>query len=78
MTNKFNGLCKWVRDVRQELISMLLNEAQHQQRQLAELKAQNERLRAALGQQQVQDAALTSRLDRLEATVARAATLASR
>ena len=54
---------------------MLLNELQHQQeQQLAELKTQNERLRAAVVQQQVRDAALAARLERLEAA-AHAATL---
>ena len=68
-----------------EVIPMLLNEVQHQQRQLAtqaqELatqKAQNARLRAAVVQQQERDAALAARLERLEAAAARAATLASR
>jgi hypothetical protein len=76
----------------QELIPMLLNELQHQQRQLeaqrqqltvqaqqlAELKAQNERLRAAVVQQQKRDVALAARLERLEDAAARTATLASR
>jgi len=62
----------------QEVIPMLLNELQHQQRQLAELQAQNARLRAAVAQQQERDAALAARLERLEAAAARAATLASR
>src|SRR5262249_35765116 len=57
----------------QELTPMLLNELQHQQRQLAELKAQNARLRAAVAQQQERDAALAARLERLEAAAARAA-----
>ena len=71
-----------------ELIPMLLNEVQHQQQalgvqarqlsaqaqQLTELKAQNERLQAALGQQ---TAAVAARLERLEGA-ARAATLVSR
>jgi hypothetical protein len=85
-----------------EVIPMLLNEVQHQQRQLATqaqelaaLKAQNARLRvqaqelatlkaqtahlrAVVVQQQERDAALAARLERLEAAVARAATLASR
>ena len=68
-----------------EVIPMLLNEVQHQQRQLAtqaqELatqKAQNARLRAAVVQQQERDAALAARLERLEAAAARAATQASR
>jgi Chaperone of endosialidase len=68
-----------------EVIPMLLNEVQHQQRQvatqaqeLAALKAQNARLRAAVVHQQERDAALAARLERLEAAVARAATLASR
>jgi Chaperone of endosialidase len=61
-----------------EVIPMLLNEVQHQQRQLATLKAENARLRAVVAQQQERDAALAARLERLEAAVARAATLASR
>jgi hypothetical protein len=68
-----------------EVIPMLLNEVQHQQRQLATqaqelaaLKAQNARLRAAVVQQQERDAALAARLERLEAAAARAAALASR
>jgi Chaperone of endosialidase len=68
-----------------EVIPMLLNEMQHQQRQLAAqaqelaaLKAQNARLRAAVVQQQERDAALAARLERLEAAAAHAATLASR
>ena len=61
-----------------EVIPMLLNEVQHQHRQLAALKAQNARLRAAVVQQQEREAAVAARLERLEAAVARAATLASR
>jgi Chaperone of endosialidase len=61
-----------------EVIPMLLNEMQHQQRQLAALKAENARLRAAVAQQQERDAAVAARLERLEAAAARAATLASR
>ena len=68
-----------------EVVPMLLNEMQHQQRQLAKqgqelaaLKAQNARLRAAVVQQQERDAALEARLERLEAAAARAGTLASR
>jgi hypothetical protein len=75
-----------------EMMPMLLNEMQQQQRQLgtqtqqltlqarqlAELQAQNARLRAALEQQQIQNTALETRLDRLEATTAHAGTLASR
>jgi Chaperone of endosialidase len=68
-----------------EVIPMLLNEMQHQQRQLATqaqelaaLKAQNARLRAAVVHQQERDAALAARLERLEAAAARAAALASR
>ena len=64
---------------------MLLNEVQRQQRQQTELKAQNERLRATVGQlkeqvetQHAQNAALAARLERLEAAAARAASLASR
>jgi Chaperone of endosialidase len=58
-----------------ELISMLLNEVQHQQQEITELKAQNERLQAALVQQQ---AAIAARLERLEAGTGRPATLVSR
>jgi len=57
-----------------ELIPMLLNEVQHQQQEIAELKAQNERLQAALVQQ---TAAMAARLERLEAET-HAATLANR
>jgi hypothetical protein len=57
------------------LIPMLLNEVQHQQQELAELKAQNERLQAALIQQ---NAAVAVRLEQLEAGAARAATLTAR
>jgi len=67
-----------------EMMPLLLNELQHQQRQLgaqarqlAELQAQNARLRAAVAQQQQREAAVAARLERLEAA-ARAATLASR
>ena len=69
----------------QELIPMLLNEVQHQQRQLAmqaqelaTLKAQNAHLRAVVAQQQEREAAVAARLERLEAAVARAGALASR
>jgi Chaperone of endosialidase len=58
-----------------ELIPMLLNEVQHQQQELAELKAQNARLQATLVQQ---NAAVAARLEQLEAGAARAATLATR
>jgi polyhydroxyalkanoate synthesis regulator phasin len=61
-----------------EVIPMLLNEVQHQHRQLAELKAQNVRLQATVVQQQEREAALAARLERLEAAVARAGALASR
>src|SRR5262249_45232054 len=51
-----------------ELIPMLLNEVQHQQRQLADLQAQNARLQQQLQErdaaQQAQNAALTARLER--------------
>ena len=64
-----------------ELIPMLLNEVQHQQQalsaqaqQVAELKAENESLQAALVQQ---NATVAARLARLEEAAARAATLAS-
>lgn len=73
----------------QELIPLLLNELQHQEqalgaqtRQLAELKTQNESLRAALVQQgaaqRAETAALAARLEQLEAAAPRAATLARR
>jgi trimeric autotransporter adhesin len=66
----------------QELIPLLLNELQHQTRQLAELKAQNESLRVALVQQGAAQRALTDvlavRLEQLEAAALRAATLARR
>jgi hypothetical protein len=58
-----------------ELIALLLNEVQHQQQELTELKAQNERLQAALAQQH---AAVATRLERLEKAAARTATLVSR
>ena len=75
-----------------EVVPMLLNEVQHQQRQLgaqaqqltaqaqqlAELKAQNELLRMALGQQQKRDATVAARLEWLETAAARAATFANR
>jgi hypothetical protein len=61
-----------------ELIPMLLNEQQRQQRQLSVLKAENERLRAMVAQQQERDTALAARLERLEAAAARAAAYASR
>jgi hypothetical protein len=57
-----------------ELIPMLLNEVQRQQQELAELRAQNERLQAALVQQ---TAALAARLEQLE-KVPRVATVATR
>jgi hypothetical protein len=74
-----------------ELIPMLLNEGQHQQqaleaqaRQVAELRAQNARLQAAVlrhqarqEEQRAQDAAVAARLQRLEART-RTATVASR
>ena len=59
----------------QELIPMLLNELQHQQQELGELRAQNASLRATLEQQ---NAAVAARLGRLEEVTARAATLAGR
>ena len=83
MTRGADGAVESVRY--HEVIPMLLNEVQHQHRQLATqaqelatLKAQNARLRAAVVHQQERDAALAARLERLEAVVARAATLASR
>jgi hypothetical protein len=62
----------------QELTPMLLNEQQRQQRQLSVLKAENERLRAMVAQQQERDTALAARLERLEAAAARAAAYVSR
>jgi hypothetical protein len=53
----------------QEVIPMLLNEVQHQHRQLAELKAQNARLRAAVVHQQEELAALKAYDARLRAAV---------
>ncbi len=53
-----------------ELIPMVLNELQRQQRELGELKAQNTRLQAALREQ---TAALAVRLVRLEGTHSQAA-----
>jgi hypothetical protein len=50
------------------LIPLLLNEVQHQQQELAALKARNERLQATLATQQE---ALAARLERLEAAGAR-------
>jgi hypothetical protein len=58
-----------------ELIPMLLNEVQHQQQEIAELKAQNERLQAALVQQTV---AMAARLERLEQGATHTATVATR
>jgi hypothetical protein len=58
----------------QGLIPLLVNEVQHQQRELAALRAQNAYLRAVVEQQH---AALAARLERLEAA-AGAATLAGR
>jgi polyhydroxyalkanoate synthesis regulator phasin len=53
-----------------ELIPMLLNELQHQQQEIVELKAQNARLQFALehrdAEQQAQTAALAARLEQLE------------
>jgi hypothetical protein len=53
-----------------ELIPMLLNELQHQQQEIVELKAQNERLQFVLehwdAEQQAQTAALAARLDQVE------------
>ena len=65
-----------------ELIPMLLNEVQHQQhaleaqaQQLAQLKAQNERLQAELVEQ---NAALAGRVQQLEARSARKVMLTTR
>jgi len=71
-----------------ELIALLLNEVQHEQRALSELTAETQRLRAAHAQelvdlkaqneeQRLQNAALAVRLERLEADGVRAATLIS-
>ena len=56
-----------------ELIPLMLNEMQHQQAALTELKTQNNVLRATLAQQ---NAVFAARLERLERTSAK--TLASR
>ena len=65
-----------------ELIPMLLNEVQHQQQEMVELKAQNARLQAALQQrdeeQRAQNAALAARLERLEQGATRTAAAATR
>jgi Chaperone of endosialidase len=67
------------------LIPLLLHELQHQQRQVAELQAQNERIQALavhLQQrdevQQAQNAALAARLEQLEAAATSAAAWTSR
>jgi hypothetical protein len=67
------------------LIPLLLNELQHQQRQVAELQAQNERIQTLAVQlqqrdevQQAQNAALAARLEQLEAAAARATAWTSR
>jgi hypothetical protein len=75
-----------VESVRYEaLIPLLLNELQHQQRQVAELQAQNERLQTLAEQlqqrdvaQQAQHAAFAARLEQLEEAVARTTARASR
>jgi hypothetical protein len=54
-----------------ELIPMLLNEAQQQQRQLASLKA-------TVKQLQERDYGMTARLERLEAAASQTTTVASR
>jgi len=61
-----------------EVIPMLLNELQQQQKQLAVVQAENTRLRAAVTQQKEQTASLAVRLDRLEAVAASTGALASR
>jgi Chaperone of endosialidase len=83
ITRDANGEVESVRY--QELIPMLLNELQHQQQQVVELRTQHERLRTIAVQlqkrekaQQAQNAALAARLERLEEAAARAAVLASR
>ncbi len=62
-----------------ELIPLLLNELQHQQQELVELRAQNESLRAALKQrdeeQRAQNAALAARLAQLEEVTVHASAL---
>jgi hypothetical protein len=83
VTRGANGKVEAVRY--EDLMPMLLNELQHQQRQLGAqaqqlsvLTAENERLQAMVVQQQERDAAVAARLERLEAAAARAAALASR
>ena len=66
---------KALTDTQQQQLSA---QGQQMTMQVAELKAQNARLRAAVVQQQERDAALAARLERLEAAAARAATLANR
>src|SRR5207249_7425207 len=64
-----------------ELIPMLLNEVQHQQQEIVELKAQAQQvaeLKAQNEEQRTQNAALATRLERLEQEAARAASLISR
>jgi hypothetical protein len=60
-----------------ELVPMLLNEVQRQQRQAFSLEAQNAGLQAAEKQLQDENAAATVRLQRLEAAAAGRQTLAS-
>jgi len=61
-----------------QLIPMLLNEVQHQQQQIAELKAQNEEQQERNAEQQEHNAALETRLARLEKEAAPTAVLDTR
>ena len=64
-----------------ELIPMLLNEVQHQQQEIAELKAQAQQvaeLKAQNEEQRAQNAALATRLERLEQGAIRTAAAATR
>ena len=57
-----------------ELIPMLLNEVQHQQREIVALKAQAQQM----AELKAQNAALAARLERLEQGATRTATAATR
>ena len=66
---------KALTDTQQQQLSA---QGQQMTMQVAELTAQNARLRAAVAQQQEREAALSARLERLEAMAARVGTRASR